>query len=222
MGCGSHGEHGPLAFCPVDQEVMNEIELVLGHSMTVKTVQEVIKKKMSAQTVLVSIFYSILVTNTTEYTSFQQVPDPAQLRIKLPIIMVWIAVLQYLTLLEKYSDTTAHRKCVLKTSEFLVLKFPQEHAKSTYLVKSEKNSTWDFCIFLKVSFLHFKAQTGTCPDENYHSFDNGFHCCRRYASIIDQTILLGNDQGKAHCPPDEVVACPDLPTKRCKIKPFSK
>ena len=61
MEYGTHGEHGPLASCPVGLEARNEIELAMDHSMMGKTVQPGVKeKRIFAHPVLVSILYSIL------------------------------------------------------------------------------------------------------------------------------------------------------------------
>lgn len=68
---------------------------------------------------------------------------------------------------------------------------------------------------------HFTAQTGSCPDTHYHSFRNGYFCCKIYRSEINPTITLGNDQGEEHCSEENTVACPSAPGTRCKVKDIS-
>ena len=66
------------------------------------------------------------------------------------------------------------------------------------------------------------ATGGKCPDSNYHSFNDGLHCCKIYRSQIDPSVTLGNSQGMEHCSEENTTPCPTMPSQLCDESEISE
>ena len=64
--------------------------------------------------------------------------------------------------------------------------------------------------------------TENCPESNWYGFNNGLHCCRTYASALypnNETVLThAFDATSGHCLPEDMIDCPSLPQKICRIQ----